>query len=155
MKKIIKSLPLLLPLFSLVACDSYGPEIEKARATTLYAKASKQETIAQTINMSLKGSQYEADGGTGNSSKKVTSTMNVNMSLDMEKMYLHYKVKAADIEEQGGKRTSKESADNDTLATAAVAEYNPRDYQEAQYFSLTLRSESKSLKGRVRCVKDP
>lgn len=51
--------------------------------------------------------------------------------------------------------TSKESADNDTLATAAVAEYNPRDYQEAQYFSLTLRSESKSLKGRVRCVKDP
>ena len=111
MKKIIKSLPLLLPLFSLVACDSYGPEIEKARATTLYAKASKQETIAQTINMSLKGSQYEADGGTGNSSKKVTSTMDVKMSLDMEKMYLHYTVKAADIEEQGGKRKSKESAD--------------------------------------------
>ena len=51
--------------------------------------------------------------------------------------------------------TSKELEDADSLAIAFVAEYRPMDYQQAQYFSLTSRSESKSLECRVRCVKEP
>ena len=51
--------------------------------------------------------------------------------------------------------TSNESTENDSLAIAFAASYSPMDYLQAQYFSLGSRSELKSRKNSVRCVKEP
>lgn len=51
--------------------------------------------------------------------------------------------------------TSSESTEDDLFAIAFVAEYSPMDYLQAQYFSLGSRSELKSRKNSVRCVKEP